>query len=145
MEKGTHKIPAVTVPSDDCPVAVGRKYDADWSVKVEGETIYPHENEWVKVIPVAAISSFLSIADMMKEADGRTMDPAMMTRLQPAFHQLCDQLARRVIEWNWTDWDGEPMDQPHKRPDVIAQLTEDEVLWLLTAVQGETASTRKKD
>ena len=143
---GKLKLEPVLVPADDCTVYIGRKWNPDWSIKEDGEPVRPHQGEWVKVIPVSSVSNFLSIGDMMREAGKTDMNnPQVITAITPAFQQLCDQLSKRIVEWNWTDWDGEPLEQPHRRPDVIAQLSEDEVLWLVTAVQGETPDQRKKD
>lgn len=140
------KIPPVRVAADDCVVHLGRKWNDDWSMKNEGEEKYPHVGEWVEVLRVSSMTNFISIGDLMRQAEsGKMSDISTISHLTPAFQQLCEQLSRRVTSWNLTDWDGEPLEQPFRRPEVIAGLTEDELLWLLAAVQGETPDIRKKD
>ena len=65
--------------------------------------------------------------------------------LGESLSQLCRELSRRLIKWNWTDLMGEPMEQPYNRPDVIEELSSDELLWLVNAATGqEVAEARKK-
>jgi hypothetical protein len=52
-------------------------------------------------------------------------------------------LTGRLIAWNWTDDDSQPMPQPKGNPDVLTQLRADELVWLVTVSQGESPTERK--
>ena len=140
------KIPAKRIVSDECAVFIGRKVEGTVIVS-EGEAHYPHKGEWVEVLPISSVSQLIALGDLMGIAneEDATVTPKMITQMKPAFNELCEHLANRVVAWNWTDWDGSELPQPYKKPEVIAKLTEDEVLWLLTCVQSETREERKKD
>lgn len=43
-------------------------------------------------------------------------------------------IAGTVESWNWTDDEGAPLLSPSQRPDVVEDLTFDEVRWLLKAI-----------
>lgn len=49
-------------------------------------------------------------------------------------------IARRIVEWNWVDFDGAPLPQPKDNPSVIDQLTEDEVHFLSGVMHPEEAN-----
>ena len=42
-----------------------------------------------------------------------------------------DVLLQRVVEWNWTDWDGQPLPLPHDE-ESREQLTDQEIEFILT-------------
>ena len=59
---------------------------------------------------------------------------------------LCQELARRVISWNWTDLMGYAIEQPYNRPDILEGLSSEELLWLVNATTSqESSDERKKD
>lgn len=143
------KIPPVRIPSDDCLVYEGRIYNTT-GVDKEG-TPYPvHEKEWVEIIRVGSIGQYLnltslaisgmSLQDTERELADKIGDVKAIT---DSVNMLYEEIASRVVDWNWTDLTGEPLPNPYKRPDIIRSLSSDEVLWLRSAIQGETPAERK--
>ena len=60
--------------------------------------------------------------------------------------ELCKELSKRIVSWDWTNLMGEPMEQPYNRPEVLEALTSEELMGLMTATgAGEPADARKKD
>ena len=67
------------------------------------------------------------------------------SKLDENLTNICKELCRRVIAWNWTDLMGEPMEQPYNRPDILEELSSEELMWLMSATgAGESADERKK-
>ena len=153
------RLPTIRVPSDDCAIMMGQVIE-DGKVVEEGEAYYVHTGEWVELIPVHSIKEQLALTSIMGAADylneGTEDDTPEQAKAKAdafmVFRQsqnasmtaLSEELAKRVIRWSWTDaLTGEPLPQPHKRPDVIQGLYDEEFLWLLTASKGESSSERK--
>lgn len=131
------KIPAKKVASDDCVVYVGREI-SEGAVVNPGEPYRVHEGEWVEIIPIGTVKQTLDLLKMT--AAVRTEKPE---ELEEPLEELCSELATRIIDWNWTDMVGKRLPKPHNNPDAIKAVSEDELLWLITAVRGETAGERK--
>ena len=131
------KIPTVKVPSDECSINIGQVIE-DGEVVEAGTPHYVHIGEWVEIMPVMAVKEVMQLSRLQRGSD----DPS---GLGESLSQLCIELSKRIIAWNWTDLVGEPMEQPYNRPDVIEELSSDELLWLVNAsgVQ-EGTDTRKK-
>lgn len=51
-----------------------------------------------------------------------------------ALDRLIAFLSTRIIAWNWTDPDGQPLPAPS--PEVLGALERDEVIWLITTLIG---------
>jgi hypothetical protein len=51
-------------------------------------------------------------------------------------------LKTHVYEWNWVDDDGVPFSQPKDDPSVIDLLTDGEVAFLSTLIQGSEAEAK---
>jgi hypothetical protein len=155
------KIPGRTVNSDDCVVYVGRrmeehcvecnivavngtcptckKRDRVEALVVEKGVGYDvHKGESVVLLPVGSVAQYMTVLDMQDAVASKNE-----AALKATFNRLCAELAAKVLSWNWTDMDGNPMPPPHGHPEVLAALTEDELSWLLRAVQGETPAERK--
>jgi len=127
------KIEPRKVKSDDCVVYVGRQIDADQMVITDaGTPYYPHKGEWVEVYPLISVRQYIAWNKIRNMASG-TDEGILM---------LCRALSDKIKEWNWTDLDGKKMPQPYKKPDVLLDLTEDELLWLSAALV-ETPGQRK--
>jgi len=132
------KIPAVRIDSDDCFISVGQVIE-DGEIVEAGTPYYIHQDEWVEVLPIMTVREVMQISRLQNVANDST-------NLGEGLTGLCQELARRVIVWNWTDLMGEPMEQPHNRPDVLEALSSEELLWLMSATGGgESADERKKD
>ena len=132
------KIPAVKVLSDECVINVGQVIE-DGEITNPGTPHYVHKGEWVEVLPVMSVRAVMNISRLQAS----TGDSSQLGENLTA---LCNELARRIISWNWTDIMGEPMEQPYNRADVLEALTSEELMWLMTATgSGESADARKKD
>ena len=129
-----HKIPLRKIPTDDCPVHVGRIV-VDGKITDDGEAYYPHTKEWVKVIPISSVRQFIAWDKL------RTALSGDMERMEQGLDMMCQSLSTKIVEWNWTDNQGKLLPQPND-PQVLANLTEDELLYLFGAVI-ETPGQRK--
>lgn len=148
-EAPRRKIPPQRVDCSDCVVYVGRVVKEDKIVK-EGTPYRLHEGGWVDVIPVSNMREFLAISKLgagMSEMGKDIVGAAVAAGLaEQALDDLCDVLAERVIDWDWTDNDYNPLPSPHKNPSVFRDLiSSEELLWLVGAIQGETEGQRKND
>ena len=129
------------VPSDDCIL-----------VQWDGSEYRPHGGEWVEVIPLMRVGETQAFLHL-RQAGGRLAaaqgeaDEAdqVLSITAAAFDELITVLGERLIAWNWTDDYGEPLASPHRNVVVLRQLRAAELMWLLTAAQGETAAAEKKD
>lgn len=130
------KIPPRRVPSDDCTVCIGREIK-DGQIVNAGTPYRVHEGEWVEVLPIVSVRRWLSLRHMM---DGTASDGAS---LEKALDALCHELSERVMAWNWTDMSGQPLPQPYRNEAVFRDLSDDEILWLALASQGESPGERK--
>ena len=132
------KIPASRIKSDDCAINIGQVV-RDGEVVNPGVPHYIHENEWVDILPVMTVREVVNLSRLQVSGS----DPGALGQ---NFTELCRELSRRVIAWNWTDLMGKIIDQPYDRPDVLEQLSSEELLWLVSATTNqETSDERKKD
>ncbi len=132
------KIPPIRVPSDDCVVFIGRKIK-DGAITDPGKSYQVHQGEWVEVTRVTSIAQYLNLLDL------KNLSVEDTAKVSLNFEELCKTLSKSVTAWNWTGNDSEPLEQPYKHSEIIKGLTADEILWLVTAVAGETAGERKND
>ena len=132
------KIPTKMVMSDDCAINIGQVI-TDGEITEAGTPYYVHEGECVELLPVITVSEVMHISKLQNLTD----DPsALGTNLG----ELCKELSKRIVSWDWTNLMGEPMEQPYNRPDVLEGLSSEELMWLMTAAgAGESADARKKD
>ena len=132
------KIPAIRVKSDDCSISVGQVVE-DGEVVDQGTPHYVHKGEWVEILPVITVKEVMQISKLQNAGDNAS-------GLGESLTELCKELSRRVIKWNWTDLMGEPIDQPYDRPEILERLSSEELMWLMGAASGgESADERKKD
>lgn len=59
-----------------------------------------------------------------------------------AFELGIDVLRTHVFEWNWVDDAGNPFPQPKDDPSVMDELTDAEVEFLSTCIQGSEAEVK---
>ena len=129
----------VRVPSDDCAIVVA------------GETYYPHEGEWVDVIPTPSIRNYRALR-VLGEAGTRILAAAgepdenlqTVTIIDEAYTAVCAELADRIVDWSWTDDAGRPLPKPDGRPEPLVGLRAEEINWLVGAVIGKTPAQEKK-
>lgn len=127
-----------TVLSDDCAVGYG------------DDTIYPHAGEWVKVfVHVDATQAALGariqrrVVDMRAIADEAGKEGERLLMLDAMMSDLRAFIARNLVTWNWTDLAGRALPQPDGTEEPLIALSEDELGWLMRAIQGQTATQRK--
>ncbi len=134
----TPKIPVVRVSADDCVINVGQVVE-DGEITVAGKPYYVHQNEWVELMPVMTIREVMNLSRLQQGADEAG-------GLNNNLRDLCVELSKRVVGWNWTDMMGEDLPSPYNSPDVLEGLTSEELLWLVSAATDqETGDERKKD
>ncbi|MDY6957629.1 MAG: hypothetical protein SVK08_00595 [Halobacteriota archaeon] len=135
------KIPPKKVKADDCMIYVGRVIQ-DGKITDPGTPYAVHEGEWVEVFPVGSVQQTLNLFKLVSAATEEQQEEGVK-KLEASLTELCEELASHLVGWNWTDNNGDPLPQPHKNPEAIKLLTEDELLWLVSAVRGETQGERK--
>ena len=131
------KIPTSKIDSSDCVVHTGQ-HIADGEIKDMGTPHKIHVGEWIKVIPIMTMKE--SIAMM-----GITQMGEDFAKAEKSLNQLCDALAKRIIDWNWTGFDNEPLPKPYKNSEVFKELHNEELVWLVSASLGETLSEQKNE
>ena len=132
------KIPAVKVKSDECSISIGQVVE-DGEITNPGTPYFVHQGEWVEILPVITVAEVMNISRLQNAASDTTS-------LDQNLSDLCKELSKRVIAWNWTDLMGEKMEQPYNRPDILERLASEELMWLMSAASSqESADERKKD
>ncbi len=130
------KIPAKRVISDECSINIGRVIEDDVIID-EGESYFIHTGEWVEIRPVMSVKEVLQLSRLQNATDGQFGN---------SLQELCVQLSKRILGWNWTDLSGEALPQPFNNPEVLEDLSSDELLWLVSATGvSESSDDRKKD
>jgi hypothetical protein len=123
--------------ADDCSISIGQVIE-DGEITDPGTPHYIHIGEWVEVMPVVAVREVMQLSRLQMGIEDRGS-------LGESLGQLCQELSKRLVAWNWTDLVGQAMEQPHNRPDVLEELSADELLWLVNAAaEKESAAARKK-
>ncbi len=137
------KIPPTRVASDDCAIYVGRVIE-DKEITNEGTAHYVHTGEWVELFPTQNLKELISLAKVVGSSE-MSDSKDMIVGQAEALHELCLALSKRVVAWSWTDNGGEPLPQPYKAPDVLEELDNDELMWLLGAAQGNETKVDRKN
>ena len=132
------KIDPIKIDSSDCVVHVGQRI-ADGKIVELGKPHRFHEGEWVKIIPTITMKESLAITQVTSMADKQEGD------MLKTFEQICESLANRVVDWDWTGIDGEDLPKPYKNPVAFHELTNEELIWLITASLGESQADKKKE
>ena len=146
LEAGPPKIAGVLYPSDDCAIMLGRTIDAG-VITAPGEANYVHVGETVTMIPAASMREVIAIGQMARgsvELQSDELDASKVADLSgDASDKLCEALAKRITAWTWTDNFHRPLPQPFGNPEVLQDLTSDEIFYLIRVAQGEPESERK--
>lgn len=134
MSNGNHP-PTKRIACDECPVIV------------DNVTYFPHEGQWVDVIPVGSMREQLVLGDFSRlsvEAAAAEDDPQLQRelnlRLSQVNNAVLQVLADRVIDWNWTDAYGRALPKPDGTAQGIDRITQSEMWWLLTTIRTGGAS-----
>tara|TARA_Y100000310_G_scaffold345131_1_gene462058 strand:+ start:2924 stop:3370 length:447 start_codon:yes stop_codon:yes gene_type:complete len=143
------KIPTKKVDSSGCVINIGRKIVG--GRVVEEGTAYPiHKGEWVEILPVTSIGEYIEYSKLLggNWDDLAADDKAdhlreMGATVNQAFDKMVHEVSKRVYDWDWTDLRGDPLPKPHNNPQVIAALSVDEVIWLMSQAEFEPEIERK--
>ena len=142
------KVKPKRFPSDDCLLYPDRTISEDGNVVENGEGVPIHVGEWVEIVTVQSMRELISLGRIAEQVTGDTIDPeqvaARLTAAGSSFNELCVALSERVTAWSWTDNEGVPLPQPYRQPEVLANLSNDELMYLVQASRGETPDARKK-
>lgn len=131
------KIPTKKIDSSDCIVHIGQVIEDDEIVD-KGEPYAIHENEWVKLLPVMTMKESFALMKIANMGD-------TTSNADESLNEVCQSLANRIVDWNWTGIDGELLPKPYKNPEVFKNLLNEELIYLITASMGETKSQSKND
>jgi len=140
--KKANKVPAVTIPSDDCIVHVGMVVE-DGKIVEEGESYAVHQGETVTLIPNPNVREYLALQRLSAALANGVPDGDAGREAERALDDLCDLLARRIVSWTWTDEYGDPWPQPKRNPAVLKELDSEELFYLVSAAKGEAPGQRK--
>lgn len=132
------KIDPIKIDSSDCVVHIGQRI-ADGKIVELGKPHRFHEGEWVKIIPTITMKESLAITQVTSMADKQEGE------MLKTFEKICESLANRVVDWDWTGIDGEDLPKPYKNPVAFHELTNEELIWLITASLGESQADKKKE
>ena len=141
--KKAPKIPSTRVASDDCAIYVGREIE-DGEITEEGTAYYVHAGEWVELFPTQNLKQLIALGKIVASSSDSDAK-AMVVGQASALQDLCVALSKRIVAWNWTDNFGEELPQPYGSPDVLEELDNDELMWLLGAAQGKETSAERKN
>ena len=128
------KIPPDRVKSDDCAVYIGRVVN-DGEITEAGTPYHVHKGEWVDVLPCRSLAEMMAVSAIAADALSGVA----------SLRQICTELSKRVVGWNWTGMDSQPLAQPFGNPELLETLTDDEVLWLLGAAKGDETQEERKN
>ena len=136
-------MPIRYIASDGCVVHIDRVIE-DGEIRDAGVEFYPHRGQAIGIVPVTSMREYIAISKVAGRTQAQgPVTAESMDRMGEAFATICEEIAGRVVWWDWTDSrDGTPLPQPFKRPAVIERLLDDEVVWLLTASKGESQEAR---
>ncbi len=128
------------VPSDDC------------EVPVDGVVYTPHEDEWVQVLPIQRVGdtkmyvAFNHLGPQLLALKGEPDEQAKVNELvAPHFDSVIAFVTGRIVKWNWTDMAGDPLPQPRDNPAVFATLTTEELMYLVSVIQGNNKAATVKN
>ena len=116
----------------------------DFEVEVDGETYYPHLEEYVEIIPVRHLSSLknlMELAAYIPNPDAGFGDEKLMKQ----YDGICNFLADSILDWNLTGEDAQLLPKPYRNPKVIELLGLDEINYLVAKLIGGRTDEAKND
>lgn len=125
------KFPPRVVPSDDLVVL----YD--------GQEIRPHEGETVTFRGRASVADYLSGLKLQRLGTELVAE-VNTSEIDALFAEALTGLASKIVEWTWTDDEGEPLPSP-PTADLLQRLSFEELTWLVRAAGGQRSEGEKKD
>ncbi len=122
----------------------------DCVVTVNGEKYTPHEGEQISIRPTMPVgdleklTEFYTLASDMQS--GEVVDAQdNLKRVAHLFDDATSILSRHIIDWTWTDDQGEPLPHPYKNPAAIKELSSEEVFYLLNLAMNGEAKVEEKN
>lgn len=119
---------------------------------IGGATYTPHEGEWVDVVGSASIAELKSlwafdrVSVELQELEGSPDESKLVAkRLDQYYDDLAAWIARRVVDWNWTDDQGHPLPKPDGTIGPIQALRGDEIYYLRRVLRGESPLVESQD
>lgn len=81
-------------------------------------------------------------AKAQKDVDKRRKSGEDVNDVEPfdGFEAGLDMIQRHLVEWNWVDDGDVPLPQPKTNPEVVDELSTDEVTFLANLLTGEEES-----
>ena len=131
------KIPTKKIDSSDCIVHVGQDIQ-DGNIVDQGEPYSIHKDEWVELLPLITMKESFALMKIANMND-------TTSNADESLNEVCEALAKRIVDWNWTGIDGKNLPKPYQNKEVFKDLLNEELVWLITATTGESKSERKKD
>lgn len=135
----------VTTPGKKPPLQ--RIPSDDFAMFVDGVEYRPHADEWVEVYPIVTYRS-MKVMDQFVDLSNRFAainpeNPEEATEaaalLNQQFDEVCSVVAERIGAWSWTDVRGRELPSPAEQPDVLLDLSSEELLYLMTIARGITS------
>ena len=140
------KVPLKWVASDDCEIAIGQTIE-DGQIKNPGQPYNVHIGEAVGFIQTTSMNTAITLIKLMDALqapnEGQDQGAEYLRSLDVALDALCLVLSKAIGDWDWTDNAGEPLPKPYGHPEVIKALHDNELLYLVQLIQGQTPTTRK--
>ena len=134
----SNRPPTKRIACDECPVIV------------DGQTYYPHEGQWVEVVPVGSMREMFVmgdysrlVVDIAAAEDDPDLAPEMNQRATQMNQAVLQVLADRIVNWNLTDAYGRELPKPNGTPQAIDRISQSEMWWLLSAIRTGGASAEE--
>jgi len=113
----------------------------------DGEEFAPRQGEWVKLRKKFPMR-LLRVGAQLSRLYAGGEDDIDMEEVEDAFDQLIGLLAPLIVDWNWTNHkeDGSEdgklpiLTLPRQEPDILWDLDEGELMWILDKISDQVAS-----
>jgi hypothetical protein len=134
----------------------------DFEMIYNGEAFYPHAGETVTALRGVRIGDFKllqALGNLQVEIEALEPDDAtdpvqaetarlkQLELLVPQMDEIGAVIKARVLSWTWTmpDASGALVPMPQPNAGGVELLTQEEAIYLLTVIRGETETEEKKD
>ena len=102
------------------------------------------EDSWVKVKPMTYGEQKAFRVRMRElEVDEDVQDKEAQNAAEDARElEGCRLLAQWVVDWNWVDEEDKPLPKPEGKPEVINDLLDHEVKFLIATLSGDEGAVK---
>lgn len=110
----------------------------------EGQEYCPREGEWV-LLKRRFKMKLLRVAGRLERLSESAESVA---ELAEAFDELATLLAGQAVSWSWSDLEAEPDEEgnlpllPPPSAEVLWELEQDELFWLMEKLMGATQASK---